>query len=41
MRRATLNHTYKLNWGHVKRIFVAVAEIANGQSKKGGAAMLL
>lgn len=40
MRRATLNHTYKLKWDHIRRAFVAVSEIAKRQGKRGGIALV-
>lgn len=40
MRRATLNHTYKLKWDHIKRAFIAVSEIAKGKGKQGKAILI-
>ncbi|AHF02361.1 hypothetical protein THIAE_08465 [Thiomicrospira aerophila AL3] len=36
IKRASLNHTYRLVWSDAKQMFIAVAEIAPGKGKRKG-----
>ncbi|WP_234085501.1 filamentous hemagglutinin N-terminal domain-containing protein [Azonexus sp. R2A61] len=41
MKRASLNHTYRLVWNDILNAFVAVAEFARAKGKSGGRAVRL